>query len=443
MSSDAIATGRLSAAEYQQNFSDIHPPLSKAQALVEANRCYFCYDAPCIQACPTAIDIPSFIHKISTDNTKGAAHDILSANIMGGICARVCPTEVLCEEVCVRNTGEEKPVTIGALQRYATDWLFEQDIQLFQRKLSTGKKVAVVGAGPAGLACSHQLAMVGHTVTVFEAQPKSGGLNEYGIAAYKVPDQFAQRELEYILAIGGIDIQQEKMLGRDFTIADLRQNYDAVFLGLGLASVNELQLTDEAEFSDSAVDYIADLRQSDDFARLPVGRRVVVIGGGSTAIDIAIQSKRLGAEEVTMVYRRGKEQMSATVKEQEFAQINAVKIIHCAKPVALNSGKSGLQSVTFEYTDTNKDRDRSYSTFELPADVVFKAIGQRFQEQAVVEEDTLRLNNGRIAVDDTMQTSITGVWAGGDCVDKGDDLTVTAVAQGKQAAQAINRYLQS
>src|SRR5689334_6677691 len=239
------AARRLSADELARNFADIHVPLDRERSLIEASRCYFCYDAPCQQACPTSIDIPGFIRKISTDNVKGAAVTILNENIMGGACARVCPVEVLCEQACVRETQETRPIQIGALQRYATDWLFERKLQPFTRAAPTGKRVAVVGAGPAGLACAHRLAMRGHDVTIYEARPKAGGLNEYGIAAYKVPDDFAQAEVAFVLGIGGIKIEFGKTLGRDISLANLRRDFDAVFLGMGLAGVNALALESE------------------------------------------------------------------------------------------------------------------------------------------------------------------------------------------------------
>jgi glutamate synthase (NADPH/NADH) small chain len=288
-----IAGGRLRPQDYARNFDELVPPLDRAGALVEADRCYFCHDAPCIEACPTGIDIPSFIRKIGTGNLKGSALDILSANIMGGVCARVCPTEVLCEGACVRNAQEDRPVRIGLLQRHATDWLFEHGIQPFARAAPSGKRVAVVGAGPAGLACAHGCALAGHDVVVFEARDKPGGLNEHGIAAYKVVDDFAQKEVAFITALGGIELRLGRMLGRDIGLAELRAGFDAVFVGVGLAGVNGLGQEHLAGV-ESAVHYIERLRQAEDLAALPVGRDVVVIGGGSTAIDVAIQSRRLG-----------------------------------------------------------------------------------------------------------------------------------------------------
>jgi glutamate synthase (NADPH/NADH) small chain len=432
-----IAANRLSREEYERNFDDVEPPLERKHALVEASRCYFCHDAPCIEACPTGIDIPGFIRKIATDNVKGSAITILEENIMGGACARVCPTEILCERACVRTAQEGKPVNIGALQRYATDWLFARGLQPFERAAPSGKRVAVVGGGPAGLACAHRLAMLGHETTVFEARQKGGGLNEYGVAAYKVPHDFAQREVAFILSLGGIDFRCGQALGRDVTLAQLRRDYDAVFLGTGLAGVNALKLEGEnMKGVEDAVAYIERLRQAGDKSKLAVGRRVVVIGGGNTAIDIAVQTKRLGAEDVTMVYRRGPETMGATDHEQDFAQTNGVRIKHWARPARLIGENGALKAVEFERTGRETGR------FTLEADMLFKAIGQVFVSAPLSNgtNELLELKNGRIAVNEERRTSLANVWAGGDCIE-GPDLTVAAVEDGKRAAHAIDRYL--
>ena len=443
----AIAAGRLQSEDYERNFGDVAPPLTAHQAAIETDRCYFCYDAPCITACPTGIDIPSFIRKIGTGNLEGSAEDILKENIMGAMCARVCPTEVLCEGACVRNKGEAKPVAIGALQRHATDWVFGNNIQLFKRAPATGKRVAVVGGGPAGLSCAHRLAILGHSVTVFESHDKLGGLNEYGIAAYKVPDDIAQREVQYLLDIGGIEVRLKQALGREITLAGLRRDYNAVFLGLGLAGVNALGL--EAEQIDGvydAVEYIARLRQTKDLSKLAVGRRIVVIGGGMTAIDIATQTRLLGAEDVTIVYRRGKEQMGASPAEQEWAQTNGLKIKHWAKPARLLKQGDGLQGIEFEYTrlDPKGRLAGTGEKFSLDADMVFKAIGQTFVPAVLNgSADVLELSGGRITVDDDRRTSLPMVWAGGDCVAGGEDLTVAGVQDGKVAALSIDRTLRA
>ncbi|SDB53506.1 NAD(P)-dependent oxidoreductase [Bauldia litoralis] len=439
-----IAAGRLTAEQYVANFNDLHPPLDRHQALVESDRCYFCYDAPCVTACPTGIDIPLFLREILTENPKGAGETILSANILGGMCARVCPTETLCEEACVREKAEGKPVRIGELQRYATDALMADGTQPFVRAAPTGKRVAVVGGGPAGLSCAHRLAVHGHDVVIFDARPKIGGLNEYGIAAYKTPGGFAQAEVDFILSIGGITVEPGKALGRDFSIDSLREEFDAVFIGVGLAGVNALRLAgeDQPGVSD-AVAYIAELRQTDDLAALPVGRRIVVIGGGMTAIDIASQSKRLGAEDVTIVYRRGADRMGASEYERELAQTDGVTIKFNAQPTALVTDGGRVTGVTFEYTAENgAGLAGTGETFTLDTDMVFKAIGQTFVPEALNGAgQAIAIDSGRIQVDDERRTSLAGVWAGGDCIVGGEDLTVVAVEDGKIAAESINRAL--
>lgn len=439
-----IQTGRLSPEEISRNFSDMHPPLSRPEALIEADRCYFCYDAPCTTACPTGIDIPAFIQKIRSDNVRGSAHTILKENIMGGMCARVCPTEVLCEEACVRNEQKDRPVNIGLLQRYATDPVFENGLSLFERAAATGKRVAIVGGGPAGLSCAHRLAMLGHDVVVFNRDEKLGGLNEYGIAAYKTVNNFAQQEVEWILGIGGIDVRRKTALGIDITLAELREEFDAVFLAFGLGGVNKLGLPNEdAEGVLNAVDYIASLRQSETMADLPVGRHVVVIGGGMTAIDIAVQSKRLGSEVVEIVYRRGPEQMGASEYEQDFAQTSGVSIRHWAMPVKLLVGDR-VGGVEFERTelDDNGELRSTGDKWSLDADIVFKAVGQSIASDVFGDAaDLFEQKGGKLLVDDDRKTTLPDVWAGGDCIYGHDDLTVTAVQDGKLAANSIDRFL--
>ncbi|MEH6674427.1 MAG: NAD(P)-dependent oxidoreductase [Sulfitobacter sp.] len=429
-----VAAGRLDADAYTAQFSDLHPPLDVHEALVAADRCYFCHDAPCITACPTDIDIPLFIRQIATGTPDAAAKTILSQNIMGGMCARVCPTEQLCEQACVREAAEGKPVKIGELQRYATDHLQAKGSHPFKRAAPTGKRVAVVGAGPAGLSCAHRAAMMGHDVTVFDARPKPGGLNEYGIATYKTPDGFAQAEVDWLLKIGGITVQNNAALGAAMTLDSLRADYDAVFLGMGLGGVNALgaEGEDKAGVLD-AVDFIADLRQASDVAAVPIGRDVVVIGGGMTAIDAAIQAKLLGALNVTLVYRRGRDRMNASVFEQDLAASKGVRIVTHATPVAV-IGNGAVREIEFEYVDDQMQG--TGQTLRLAADQVFKAIGQTLQGNALP-----MLEARKIKVDGTGRTSVDGVWAGGDCASGGDDLTVTAVAEGRDAAMDIHMVL--
>ncbi|MFS2014603.1 NAD(P)-dependent oxidoreductase [Azospirillum sp. CT11-132] len=417
-------------------YTDLSPAMTPVQALAESNRCLFCFDAPCIKACPTGIDIPAFIRSIATGNLKGAATTILSENIMGGTCGRVCPTETLCEQSCVRNRAEDRPVAIGRLQRHATDRLIDgEPAHPFPRATATGKRVAVVGAGPAGLSCAHRLATLGHEVTVFEAKAKSGGLNEYGLAPYKMADDFAQREVAFILGVGGISVEHGRRLGADLSLDSLRADYDAVFLGVGLGANNRLGIPGEERAGvEDATAFIERVRQASPGQPPAVGRSVVVIGGGNTAIDAAIQAKRLGAEDVTLVYRRGRAQMGATAWEQELAQTEGVVLKTFAAPKEI-----GETTITFERTRLSDGTlSGTGETFTLQADMVLKAVGQKLSAEAL---DGLQITGGKIAVDDAYRTTLAKVWAGGDCVATGEDLTVQSVQDGKLAALAIHSHL--
>jgi dihydropyrimidine dehydrogenase (NAD+) subunit PreT len=424
-------------------FTDLAPPLTSRQAAIEAARCLYCYDAPCMRACPTGIDVASFIRNIHDQNIKGAAVGILKQNIFGGSCSRVCPTEILCEDACVRNNDAEgQPVKIGLLQRHALDNAHFAG-HPFARAPATGKTIAVVGAGPAGLSCAHRLAMLGHDVVVFEAREKAGGLNEYGIAKYKLPGQYAQQEVDFLLGIGGIDIQYGQALGANLQLHDLHTRFDAVFLGLGLGASRLLGLTGEdAPGLMAATDYIAALRQASDLSSLPVPRRAVVIGAGNTAIDMAVQIKRLGADEVTLVYRRGFDAMSATGHEIEIAKLNGVRIRTWASPLEVVLDELGrVAGMRFEGTRIDEGRlARTGAFIDIAADAVFKAIGQALEAPPHTDELAQGLWQGgeRIAVDASLRTRVPGIYAGGDCVSLGQDLTVQAVQHGKLAALAIH-----
>ncbi|AHL33621.1 dihydropyrimidine dehydrogenase [Pseudomonas brassicacearum] len=427
-------------------FSDLAPPLNARQAHLEASRCLYCYDAPCVNACPSEIDIPSFIRNIHQDNVQGAAQKILSANILGGSCARVCPTEVLCQQACVRNNVHEcAPVLIGQLQRYAVDNAHFSE-HPFKRATATGKRIAVVGAGPAGLSCAHRSAMHGHDVVVFEAREKAGGLNEYGIAKYKLVDDYAQHELDFLLEIGGIEIRHGQKLGENLSLSDLHQQFDAVFLGLGLAASKQLGLSDEqAPGLLAATEYIRELRQADDLSQLPLADRCIVLGAGNTAIDMAVQMARLGARDVSLVYRRGLEDMGATGHEQDIAKANQVRLLTWAQPQQVLLDDAGnVRGMRFSRTHLENGRlVTSGETFDLPADGIFKAIGQAFDDNALADPlaRELKRQDGRILVDEHLRTSIPGVYAGGDCTSLDQDLTVQAVQHGKLAAEAINAQL--
>ena len=430
-----IAPGRLSDEELAANFADLHPAYDAHEARVQADRCYFCFDAPCVAACPTAIDIPLFIRQIQTGVPEAAARTIWDQNILGGMCARVCPTETLCEEACVREMAEGQPVEIGRLQRFATDTLMARGVHPYARAEPSGHRVAVVGAGPAGLACAHRLAMRGHDVALLEARPKPGGLNEYGIAAYKTPHDFAAREVEWLMQVGGIELRQGVGLGADLTLADLQAEFDAVFLGMGLGGTNAWTVAGgEREGTHDAVRFIADLRQAEDLRTLPVGRDVVVIGGGMTAVDAAVQSRLLGANTVTIAYRRPQSRMPASRHEQDLATSKGVRILGS---VVLREvlGNGAVREVALDRVDD--DMEPTGEVIRLPCDQLLRAIGQAPEGLP----DGLVGERGRIEVNARGRTALAGVWAGGDCVAGGSDLTVTAVAQGRDAAEDIHATL--
>lgn len=432
-----IASGRLDPSELKKNFDDLHAPLEAHEASVAADRCYFCHDAPCVTACPTDIDIPLFIRQISTGTPEAAAKTIFEQNILGGMCARVCPTEDLCEQACVRELAEGKPVEIGRLQRYATDTLMARNMHPFERATPTGKRIAVVGAGPAGLSCAHRLAMLGNDVVIYDAKAKAGGLNEYGIAAYKSTDNFAAREVDWLVSIGGISLEHGKALGADLEMDTLTREFDAVFLGVGLGGVNALGVegSDKAGVVDAVI-FIEELRQAEDLSNIPVGRNVVVIGGGMTAIDAAVQSRLLGAEQVTIAYRRGRDAMSASRYEQDLAASHGVKLMFNVQPKAVY-GNGAVAEIELEYTKEDGGAlTGTGETLRLAADQVFRAIGQ-----TLTTDGGLELDGRKVAVTDSGRTSRSGVWAGGDCAAGGDDLTVAAVAEGRDAAMDIHATL--
>ena len=438
-----VRPGRLDAAGYAAAFADAAPRLTRTQALVEAERCLYCYDAPCMEACPTGIDVPSFIRRIAEDNLRGAARTILEANPLGGTCARVCPTEELCEQVCVRVAQQGKPVEIGRLQRYAVDAVMDRPVSaLFARAAGTGRRIAVIGAGPAGLACAFGLARLGHEVLIHDARPRGGGLNEYGLATYKMAGDFAQAELDWLLQIGGITLRLGSPLQGAAQLQALRDTFDAVYLAIGLTRTNALRIPGEglAGVRD-AIDFIAELRASPDPALLPIGRRVVVIGGGMTAVDAAVQSRLLGAEDVHIVYRRGPAQMSASAAEQQWAQTNGVTIHHGLSPVEIVGDAGHAVAVRFAGSSSaGSAGSGSGNEAVFAADMVFKAIGQKMDD-TLLAGSGLALEGGRVVADGDGRTAVAGVWVGGDCRAGGRDLTVEAVEDGKRAAKSIHAHL--
>ena len=442
----AIAPNKLTTQQYDNNFADIHPPFeNKTAAQVEASRCLFCYDAPCTKSCPTHIDVPKFIKQIVTDNVKGSAHTIFSSNIMGAGCSKVCPVEKLCEGSCVFNLLDEPPITIAKLQRYSTEKALDNNWQLFQRKPSTGKKVAVVGAGPAGLSCAHVLSREGVDVTIFEKESKGGGLMTYGIAAYKVTPQFCEDEVNYITGIGGIQVKYNHELGKDISLAELQTNYDAVYLGIGVGVARELDIPgEELEGVVDAIRFIYDIRTKG-FPAVPVGDKVAVIGMGMTAIDAATQAKRLGAKEVTMLYRRTEAEMPCTRHELDIAMLDGCEIIWLAAPKEiLGNGKAEkliCSKMKLGEPDASGRRSpvETGETFTVEVDMVIKAAGQKPFEQ-LVKSMNLENKNGKIQINENCSTSIKGVFAGGDDVNGGKEV-VDAVQAGKDGAKAILNFI--
>ena len=446
-----IKNNRLTPEQYKQNFSDIHPPFeTKDAALVEANRCLFCYDAPCIKACPTSINVPKFIKQITTDNIKGSAHTIFLSNIMGAGCSKVCPVEKLCEGSCVFNLMDEPPIPIAKLQRYSTEIAMNSKWQLFKRKeipIATGrKKVAIIGAGPAGLSCAHTLSRDGVDVTVYEKEKQGGGLMTYGIAAYKVTPEFCEDEVNYIISIGGINIKYEMELGRNIELAELQKKYDALYLGFGVGLARHLEIP--GENLDGVVDalsFIYDIRNNG-YSKVPVGDKVAVIGMGMTAIDAATQAKRLGAKEVTILYRRTQEEMPCTETELNIAKLDGCKITWLAAPKEVLGAEGKVAALKCEVMKLGEPdaggRRSPVSTgeeFIIDVDMVIKAAGQMPFEQ-LVNYNQIENKNGKLVVKNNTATNITGVFAGGDCVNGGKEV-VDAVQAGKDGAAAITEYL--
>ncbi len=443
----AINNNRLTTEQYEQNFSDIHPPFeTKDAALTEANRCLFCYDAPCMKSCPTSINVPKFIKQITTDNVKGSAHTIFESNILGAGCSKVCPVEKLCEGACVYNLMEETPINIAKLQRYSTEKAIENNWQLFTRKVSTGKKVAIVGAGPAGLSCAHVLSREGIDVTIFEKENEGGGLMTYGIAAYKVTPQFCEDEVNYITSIGGIEIKYNQELGKNISLEELQKKYDAVYLGFGVGVARQLDIKgEELNGVVDAISFIYDIRTKG-YENVPVGNNVAVIGMGMTAIDAATQAKRLGAKEVTLVYRRTQDEKPCTEVELDIAKLDGCKIIWLASPkevVGTNGKVSQLICSVMKLGEPDASGRRSPietdETITLDVDMVIKAAGQ-IPFVDVINSNQLTNSNGKILIDAKSATNIKGVFAGGDCVNGGKEV-VDAVQAGKDGAGAILNYI--
>jgi dihydropyrimidine dehydrogenase (NAD+) subunit PreT len=425
-----------------EHFGDLHPPLDRQAAMPEANRCLFCFDAPCTIACPTHIDVPRFIKKIASGNLSGSARTILDANILGASCARACPVEVLCEGACVMHRYNKQPIQIARLQRFAMDSLYESGAPLpFEPAAETGLSVALIGAGPASLACAAELRRRGIRADLYDARPLPGGLNTYGIAEYKLPLVESLREIEMLSQLG-VDFHFETTVDAA-TLAGLEQKYDALFLGIGLGVIHRLGIAgEELAGVTNALDLIAGYK-SGELTTVPA--RVVVVGAGNTAIDAAIAAVRLGAAEVHIVYRRGPEQMSAFAFEYEHAKSEGVKFLWHVQPASIRGDKvvEGLELSKIVSTEDGSIVPQPASTFFLPADLIVLSIGQATHTDFLFEGVKIQLERGRILIDRTTgQTSNPRFFAGGDCTNGGREV-VDAVADGKRAGIGIAAWLEA
>jgi glutamate synthase (NADPH/NADH) small chain len=438
---------RLSLEQLEKNFADINPPLTPGQALEEGSRCLFCHDAPCTKACPTGIDVPLFIRQILTGNLRGSAKTILDANILGQSCARVCPTSVLCEGACVLNAQGKKPVEIGRLQRYAVDPIVGNGTQLFKAGPANGYRVALIGAGPASLSCAFELRRRGYEAVIFDSNPQPGGLDTYGIAAYKMRAQEAVKEIDMVCALG-VQIGSGISVGKDVSLAELERDYDAIFIGIGLGETDDLQIPGEdLPGCSDALSFIEETK-SKRFDQVQVAKRVAVVGGGNTAIDVVTAARRLGAEEVYMVYRRSPQEMSAFDYEYELAKQDCVTFVWQAAPVRI-VGNGRVEALECVRTQPGQKDSRGRTSFvpvpgtefRLDVGMVVKALGQKRKTEFLKQISGLELKNGCIAVDPTtMRTSNPRYFAGGDCVNGGGEV-VDAVAHGKKAAIGVHQVL--
>jgi dihydropyrimidine dehydrogenase (NAD+) subunit PreT len=439
---------KLTPEQYEKNFAEISPRMTPRQAAVEATRCLFCFDAPCTVACPTHIDVPAFIKKITTDNLRGSARVILEANILGHSCGRVCPTEVLCEGACVMHEKEEKPIEIGRLQRYAVDHVLDNNIQLFQAGAPNGKRLACIGSGPASLACSAELAKLGYQAAIFDRHDLPGGLDTLGIAAYKLRAKDSLREVELVRGLG-VEFRQNTTVGQDITFDRLESQFDAIFIGVGLGETWDLNLSGaNLDGVLGAMEFI-EATKVRAFADVNIGRRVACIGAGNTAIDVVTAAKRLGAEIVHLIYRRGEQDMPAFRYEYDLAKLDGVLFHWHTHPVRIlgDAGKVAAIECVRTHFESAAGASRGKlvnipgSEFTLNVDMVVRAIGQKPVTEFLrtVSGITLR-ENGTVAVNEHHQTGNAKYFAGGDCVNGGKEV-VDAVAEGMAAARGIDAWL--
>jgi dihydropyrimidine dehydrogenase (NAD+) subunit PreT len=442
---------KLSPEQYEKNFAEISPRLTPRQAAVEAARCLFCFDAPCTIACPTHIDVPSFIKKISTDNLRGSARVILEANILGHSCGRVCPTEVLCEGACVMHEKEEKPIEIGRLQRYAVDHVLDRNIQLFRAGAPNGKRVALIGSGPASLACAAELAKLGYRTTIFDRNELPGGLDTYGIAAYKLRAKDTLREVELVRGLG-VEFHQKTTVGSDIAFAQLERDFNAIFIGVGLGETGALKIPGEDLPGVVGAMQFIEPTKIHPFAQLTIGRRIACIGAGNTAIDVVTAARRLGAEIVHLIYRRGEQDMPAFRYEYDLAKLDGVHFHWHAQPVRIladATGKVAAIECVRTRTESGAGNKRSQiaiipgSEFQLAVDMVVRAIGQEPVTNFFRAVQGIAIQkNGTIAVSERFQTGNAKYFAAGDCVNGGKEV-VDAVAEGMAAARGIDAWLKS
>jgi glutamate synthase (NADPH/NADH) small chain len=435
----------------EERFREYCPPLSEREATVEANRCLYCHDAPCMVACPTHIDIPTFIRKISTGNVKGSAKTILESNLMAATCARVCPVEELCEGACVLKEDQEKPIMIGRLQRYAMDYAAEKKLKFFQQGKPNGKKAAIIGAGPAGLSCAGELTKLGFDVTVFERKNLAGGLSTYGIVVFREPVEVALAEVKLVEELG-VKIKTSMTVGTDIKFEQIVDDFDAVFVAMGLGAVPEMEIPgEELAGVVDGLEFIEETKVKP-LDQIRYGKRVCIIGAGNTAIDCATIARRLGAERVTMVYRRSEAEMPAYHFEYQFALGEGVSFMFLTQPIEIiGKGKvEGLRCIRMDLGEPDASGRRAPvpvpdSEFTLSCDQVIKAIGQKKFSTVIHLLSThygITTTKGYLDVDNGNRTAHTKIWAGGDCVrSKGEASTVMAVQDGKIAASSIHRVL--
>ncbi|WP_332633573.1 NAD(P)-dependent oxidoreductase [Halalkalibacter flavus] len=448
---NAKSSTNISLVDLKKNFEEVHPGLSNQEAIEEANRCLYCYDAPCITACPTGIDIPTFIKKIASENLKGSAKTIMTSNPIGASCARVCPTEELCEGACVLNHST-KPIMIGNLQRFATDWAIKNEQVLFKAGQKNGKKVAIVGGGPAGLSAARELALLGYQVTIFEAEKEAGGLNTYGIVSFRLPQVISFWEVDQVKSLD-VEIRTNTRVGKDVSVNELTENYDAVILAIGMSSVPQLGIDGEdLDGVYDAIDFVKETKEkvSDHL----LGKRVVVIGAGNTAIDGATCSVRLGAENVKILYRRTEAEMTAYDFEYEFAKQDGVEFRWLTAPKRIIGDENGkvtaIECIKMKLGEPDEGGRRrpvpveGSEFFTLQVDAVIKAIGQSRYIQ-LIEQFGLEHDGGVVKINgETFQTSNEKIFACGDVIfgkGQGEAMVVSATQQGKETAYAIHKQL--